>query len=190
MKRAFARAAVPVALAAALLLAGCTGSSKEKAPEPLGTRAATAVLEDGLILAAIKARLTAQYPDSATSVSVAVTDGVVALRGTVRDAATRKHMVEDSRETVHVERVVDELRVDRHQRRISERVGDVALAARVETAIIAESGVQKVGVRVDRGVATLDGTVDDAKTKDALLAAARDTAGIRNVVDRIRVGTP
>jgi osmotically-inducible protein OsmY len=191
MRRAFARAtALPLVLAAALLLGGCTGTSPEKAPAPGATRAATAALEDALILAALKARLTAQYPDSATAVGVSVSDRVVTLRGSVRDAKTRQRMVQDAEMTVHVNRVVNQLRIDPHQRRIAEQVGDVALAARVQTAVAAQVGIQHVTVRVERGVATLSGTVPDAKTKRTVLTTARGTSGIRNVVDRIRVGAP
>lgn len=179
-----------LALAAALLLAGCTGTSGEKAPEPGATRAATATLEDGLILAAVKARLTAENPDSAASVGVSVQDRVVTLRGTVRDARTRQRMVEYAQETVHVTKVVDQLRVDPHQRRLADQIGDVALAARVQTAFTAQVGPQNVSVRVERGAATISGTVHDEKTKRTILTTARDTAGVRNVVDRIRVEAP
>jgi osmotically-inducible protein OsmY len=89
-----------------------------------------------------------------------------------------------------VKRVVDLLRVDPKSPRFREQVGDVALAARVQTAVTAQVGLQKVGVRVERGVATLDGTVSDAKTKRTILTTARGTSGIRNVVDRIRVAVP
>jgi osmotically-inducible protein OsmY len=183
--RAFAQA-----VAAALLLAGCTGTSQEKAPEPGATRAATAGLEDALILAALKARLAAEYPDSVTAVGVSVRDRVVTLRGWVKDAKIHRRMVQDAEMTVHVNRVVDQLRVDPHRRGITDQVGDVTLAARVAAAYTAQVGMQKVGVRVDRGVATLTGTVRDADTKRRIVTAARDTAGIRNVVDRIRVGAP
>ncbi len=117
-----------LALAAALLLAGCTGAS-EKAPEPGATRAVTAQFEDALILAAIKARLAAQYPNSATTVGVSVADRTVTLRGTVRDAATRRRMAEDAEMTVHVNRVVNQLRVDPHQRRIRNVVDRIRVEA-------------------------------------------------------------
>jgi osmotically-inducible protein OsmY len=178
------------AAAAALLLAACTGSSQEKAPGPLATRAATTALRDTLILSAVKTRFVAQYPDSTTTVGVAVTDAVVTLRGTVRDEATRRHMVEDAQETTSVARVVDELRVNPNGPRLRDQVGDVALATRIEGAITAQLGLQSVSVRVERGVATLTGTAADAKTKRTMLETARGTAGIRNVVDRVRVGAP
>jgi osmotically-inducible protein OsmY len=188
VRRALSLAAAPAVLAAAL--AGCTGSSQERVPGAFATRPATTVLRDTLILTSVKARLTAQYPDSATSVGVSVADGVVTLRGTVRDLATRRHMVADAERTTYVARVADRLRVDPHAPRFRDQVGDVALAARLQGAIAAQLGLQQVGVRVDHGVATLTGTVADAKTKRTMLATARGTSGIRNVVDRIRVGAP
>ncbi|MEA2720941.1 MAG: hypothetical protein QOJ39_2805 [Candidatus Eremiobacteraeota bacterium] len=179
-----------LALAAALLLTACTGTSQEKAPEPGATRSLTAGLEDALILASIKARMASEYPDSVTGIGVSVRDRVVTLRGWVKDAKTRQRMVQDAEMTVHVNRVVDELRVDPRRQGISEKMRDAALAARVATGFTAQVGVQKVSVRVDRGVATLSGTVPDAGTKRRILTAARDTSGVRNVVDHIRVGAP
>jgi osmotically-inducible protein OsmY len=183
-----------LALAAALAcgaaaLGGCTGSSPQnvKVPEPFGTRPATAVLKDALTLSAVKAKLIGDDPDSTLSLRVAVRDGVVTLRGTVHDAAIRRKVVADARATGGVTRVVDELRVDPRGPRLRQQVGDVALAARIEAALTAQVGLQHVTVHVDHGVATLNGTVSDAKTKRTVLATARGTAGVRNVVDRVRV---
>ena len=181
---------VLAAPAAALLLAGCGGGSQDKAPEATATRAATSVLRDTLIQTALKARLTAEYPDRIANVRVAVAAGVVTLRGTVRDPATRKHIVDDSERTTYVQAVVDRLRVDPSASRAADMVGDVALATRLQGAIAAQVGAAPVSVRVDRGVATLTGTVPDAKTKDAIAATARGTTGIRNVIDRVRVAGP
>jgi osmotically-inducible protein OsmY len=171
----------------AVLLAGCTGSSQQKVPEPFGTRAATAVLKDALTLSAVKAKLIGDDPDSTLTLRVTVTDGVVTLRGTVHDAAIRRKVVADARGTGGVRRVADELRVDPRAPRLRQQVGDVALATRIQTAIAAQVGLQNVVVHVDRGAATLVGSVPDAKTKRTVLATARGTTGVRNVVDRIRV---
>jgi osmotically-inducible protein OsmY len=176
-----------LALAAGLALAGCTVPAPGSAPDAQRTRDAMTVLRDTLVMSAVKARLTAEYPDSATSVRVSVADGVVTLRGTVRDAATHEHIVADTKRTASVQSVVDRVRVDPHSPRFRDQVGDVALATRVQAAIAAQLGVQHVAVHVDHGVATLEGTVPDAKTKRTILATARGTAGVRNVVDRIRV---
>ncbi|HEY0382189.1 MAG TPA: BON domain-containing protein [Candidatus Elarobacter sp.] len=176
-----------LAVAAIVVLAGCTAPAPDKAPEPLATRPATTVLRDALILTSLKARLTSEYPDSITSVRVGVADGVVTLRGTVRDESTHKHVVADAERTTYVRRVVDRVRVDPRSPRLRDQVGDVALATRIQAAVAAQLGFQHVTVRVERGVATLTGTAPDAKTKRTILTTARGTAGVRNVVDGIRV---
>jgi osmotically-inducible protein OsmY len=180
----------------ALLLAGavsglsaCAGST-DKAPEPFGTRVATEVLKDGLIAAAVKGRLTADDPDSATTLGVSSRDGVVTLRGSVRDAAAHGRDVAEARTVAGVKNVVDRLRVDPHGPRPGRALSDAALATRIAAAYTAQAGLQRVTVTVDRGVATLGGTVADEKTKARIEAAARGTDGVRNVVDRIRVERP
>ena len=178
------------ALAAVLALAACGGPAQERSPEPGPTRAATDVLRDSLILAAVKATLIADDPDSTATVRVSVANGVATLRGTVKDAATRARLGAAAARVAGVKQVVNDLRVDPHGPRLKDQVGDVTLAARIQAAIAAQVGVQRVTVRVDRGVATLDGTVHDPKTKATIEATARGTSGIRNVVDRIRVAVP
>jgi osmotically-inducible protein OsmY len=188
MRRVRALVAAVAIGGAAALAAGCTQSSQQKMPEPFGTRAATAVLQDALTLSAVKAKLIGDDPDSTMTLRVSVTSGVVTLRGTVHDAAIRRKVVAGARATGGVKRVVDQLRVDPNGPRLRQQVGDAGLAVRIETAITAQVGLQHVLVHVDRGVATLDGSVPDAKTKRTILTTARGTGGVRNVVDRIRVG--
>jgi osmotically-inducible protein OsmY len=179
-----------LALAAALLLAGCTGAS-QRVPEPFGTLPPAAALKDALILTGVKAALIAVDPDSTTTLGVSVRGGVVTLRGTVRSAALRAKDVSEARKVAGVTSVVDVLRIDPRQPQINQRVDDAALVARIEAAITAQVGLQQhVAVSVDRGTVTLSGAVADAKTKATVLAAARGTSGVRNVVDRIRVGEP
>ncbi|HTW83035.1 MAG TPA: BON domain-containing protein [Candidatus Sulfotelmatobacter sp.] len=184
MKRA------PAALAAFAILAlsGCNGGGGADEPQPFGARSAQTVIEDGLILAAVKAKLTADEPNSTTTLGVGVDSGVVTLRGSVLSAAERARAVADARGVRGVKRVVDDLGVNPHGPRPKEQVADFALAARVELAIQSATGLVKVGVRVDHGVATLTGSVNDAKTRDRVVAAARGTDGVRNVVDQLRVG--
>ncbi len=188
MSRPARRAAL--ALAAALL-AGCGGGTTTvKVPDPFGTRPATEVLRDGVILTAVKARLTALDPDSATSLGVAVRDGVVTLRGTVRTRAALDHDLAAARRTGGVEQVVADVRVDPRGPRPKEQLDDFALATRITAALAAQVGLSGVRVHVAGGTATLDGSAPDAKTKATAVATARGTAGIRNVVDRLRVERP
>ncbi|HEY4441579.1 MAG TPA: BON domain-containing protein [Candidatus Elarobacter sp.] len=180
-------------LAAAVLaaaLAGCTNDGGVQQPSAPQASAALNTVKDSLIAAAVKGKLTADDPDSATTLGVGVRNGVVTLRGSVRDAAARTHDVADARGVAGVSSVVDLLRVDPRGPRPGRQVADAALAARVAAAYTAAVGLQHVTVTVDRGVATLGGSVGDAATRDRVVAAARNVDGIRNVVDRIRVERP
>jgi osmotically-inducible protein OsmY len=147
-------------------------------------------LQDALIAADVKAALVSHEPTDGAGIQVAVQGGVVTLRGLVKDGTTRRRLIALAQETPHVMRVEDFIGIDRRRQRLEDRVGDAALAARVQTAVSAEIGFQEIAVRVEGGTAILDGRVADAKTKTAAERAARDTAGIRNVVDRIRVAGP
>jgi osmotically-inducible protein OsmY len=72
----------------------------------------------------------------------------------------------------------------------TEVLKDALIQSAIRAALVADAGAPRVRVRVERGIATLEGTTADAKSKAAALAAARDTTGVRNVVDRIRVAGP
>jgi osmotically-inducible protein OsmY len=97
--------AAALGLAAAVLLAGCTGSREVKVPEALTTADAGTVLQDALIFTAVKSALVSHDPDAAGAVGVSVSRGVVTLRGAVRDAKTRERLIELAQEQVHVRRV-------------------------------------------------------------------------------------
>lgn len=99
------RRAVALGLMASALLAGCTSSDRRKAAEALTTPAAGEVLQDALILTAVKTGLVAHDADAATTVSVSVSRGVVTLGGVVRSAKTRETLIRVARETPHVRRV-------------------------------------------------------------------------------------
>jgi osmotically-inducible protein OsmY len=181
------------ALAATAVLAGCTSNTTTttiQVPQPFGSRPATEVLRDGLILTAVKAQLTALDPDSATSLGVSVRDGVVRLRGTVRDAGALAKDVAAARRVSGVKSVVSEARVDPRGPRPREQVSDFALATRITAALTAQVGLTGVRVHAAGGTVTLDGSAPDAKTKATAVTTARGTGGVRNVVDHIRVERP
>jgi osmotically-inducible protein OsmY len=177
-------------LALALAVIGVSGCSSltQKVPEPFGTRAATDVLHDGLVLAAVKTTLTEHDPDSMTTLGVTVRDGVVTLHGTVRDAAHRAQDVASARKVHGVRVVIDELRVDPHGPRPGLRLEEAALEARILAAYTAQVGVRHVEVHVNHSTVTLTGTVPDEKTRRTIETTARETDGVHAVVDRIRIG--
>jgi hyperosmotically inducible protein len=176
-----------------LALAGCAGdqsSQQQKEPGAFASRDPATFLRDGLILTGVKARLTADNPDSATTLGVSVSNGTVTLHGSVRNEHDKAQAVADARGVRGVKVVDDQLRIDPNGPRLKERFDDISLSTRVTTALGAQIGLNHVRVQVHDGVATLGGNAPDAKTKSIALATARGTSGVRNVVDRIRVEHP
>jgi osmotically-inducible protein OsmY len=106
---------IRAAAAVALLLAGCTASRGDGNSTSTANRAATGALKDALLRTAVTATVIAGDPDATSTVGVTVSDGVVTLRGSVKDAKTRERLLAAARSTRGVKRVDDELRV-RHER--------------------------------------------------------------------------
>lgn len=170
------------------LLAGCTGGSADDAAHAIATQAPI-LLQDGLLHATLRAKIAAIDLDAATSVGVAVHGGHVTLTGPVRSARERDELVRTARSIKGVRSVDDELRVDPNVRGAADRAGDLALTARVTTALAAETGVNAMSVRpsAKSGIVTLRGDVSSDAIKTTMLATTRGLAGVRSVVDDIKV---
>ena len=167
-----------------LLAAGCS-NAPSSAPGPAVTQVRQAASE-ALLVAEIKGKLIGVDPNSATSVGVSVHAGVATLTGTLRTAEDRSRAVATARGVDGIHEVRDELRVDPKAPTVGERLGDAALAARITAALLMQTGSTAVNVSVHAGVATLTGTVPP-NVRDVALATARNTKGVRVVVNRLRI---
>jgi len=174
---------------AVVLLCACSRGGGTQAPASGPTLPSAGAFKDGLLYAAVKARLAGSDIDSTTRISVMVRGGVVTLRGTVKDFATKEREVKLVRGMRGIAGVNDELRVGRVGPSAAQTVSNVELVAAVTGALVAQTGVNVGGIRVraDAGTVTLVGHAPTAAIKATLLAAARKTPGVRNVVDRIAV---
>lgn len=149
------------ALAAALLLSACgggRGSDDTHAPAAAPTLPPTGAFKDALLYAAVKARLAGFDIDSTSRISVRVHSGVVTLSGVVKDAATKAREVKLVRAMRGIKGVDDQLYVG-HAGPGAAPVSNARLFA------------------ADENLAALP----------ALGAVARQTPGMRNVVDKIVV---
>jgi len=177
-------------LAALVLLAACNGAHIDT-DKPLGNVTippqAEASFKDGLLVAAIKAKLAGDDLDSATRVHVSVHDGSVTLTGAARSAAQRAKDAALAGQVNGVTHVDDRLGVSPSH--TAKDAGDVALAARITGALVAQTGINALSVHVGvrDGVVTLDGHAPTAAIKATMIAAAKGTSGVRNVDDRIAV---
>ena len=164
-----------------MFAAGCSNTTTTSSPGPAVTAAKQAA-NDAFLVATIEAKLIGVDPNSATTVGVAVHDGVATLRGTVKTVAIRTRVAATAHEVSGVTDVRDELRVDPNAPTVGERVGDAALAARITGAVLIQTGSTGINVAVRDGVATLTAT-SPRTSREAALTTARHTSGVHTVID-------
>jgi osmotically-inducible protein OsmY len=132
------------------------------------------------------------------NVDVATTSaGVVALEGVVDSPQAKSEPVRIARETVGVTAVEDRLRVraegtesdDDHTQ--DAEANDTWLTAKVRAKYFLDGRVKafELGVTTENGVVTLTGTVDSEMAGRQAVTLARSTDGVRDVRDRIAVGS-
>jgi osmotically-inducible protein OsmY len=137
---------------------------------------------------------------------------VVTLSGTVETSAAKERAVFIAQTTDGVRDVVDRITVGRDAAgpagdmrdrmdqatattgQAAERVGaavtDAAITTGVKSKFLADSSVSgmKIDVDTNDGVVTLKGTAATRAEADRAVALARDTSGVKRVVDRLQIG--
>jgi osmotically-inducible protein OsmY len=163
--------------------------------------------DDSAIATNVRAKF---YTDDAIRgrrIDVTVGGGVVTLQGAVDDPSTKQRAVDVAQKVEGVVRVNDELTVTGNA---SAGTPDAPAAAaatgtagrdatvrppawittKIQSQYFLSSTIKPWTVDVttsDRGVVTLEGTVDSTEKKAEALRIARSTEGVRDIVDRIAV---
>ncbi len=155
------------------------------------------------ITTSVKSRLAADDTVKAYQINVDTKEGVVTLTGEVPSQAAKETAVQVARATDGVVSVVDNLTIamagaDRglgdSAAATAGRVGEVATDAMItsslKTKFLADPDVAALKIDVDtmNGIVTLTGNVKTAAERDEALRIARDTEGVKSVVDRLKVG--
>jgi osmotically-inducible protein OsmY len=167
------------------------------------------------ITTAVKSKMAADDTVKAYRIDVDTKDRVVTLSGAVDTAAAKQRAVEIARTTDGVRDVVDQLTIapaatpttgidDPIQREAAEAaraakekageagdvVGDAGITSKVKTKFLADTGVSglKIDVDTNNGIVTLTGTVPTEAEKRRAMELARQTDGVKSVVDRLKVG--
>jgi hyperosmotically inducible protein len=88
-------------------------------------------------------------------------------------------------------------KTDEAQRKVGETAenaggaaANAALTSKVKTKFLADTAISGLKIDVDsnNGVVTLTGTVPSAAEKNRAMQVARDTDGVKSVIDRLKVG--
>jgi osmotically-inducible protein OsmY len=174
-----------VALAA---LAGCSEQQVNQSGNALAS-AAPKLASDGLVIAKIESKFVGIDSGSALHVAVASHDGAVKLTGKVKSEAVSQKFAAAAKEVEGVKSVDASLSVDPSIPTAEEQVGDFSLMASVRANLAGQAGVNAlaVDVKAHAGVVTLSGKVKSAAIKSTLAAAAKETSGVKSVVDNLTV---
>jgi osmotically-inducible protein OsmY len=122
-------------------------------------------------------------------------DGVVELRGVVDSEQAKSEAVRIARATDGVTRVEDHLRVRRQpeggdEADAGERdISDVWLTTKIQAKYFLDDDVKgrDIDVTTQDGLVTLSGTVDSELERRRAIAIARNTDGVRDVRDQLRM---
>jgi hyperosmotically inducible protein len=143
----------------------------------------------------VKTKLAADATVKAYKIDVDTKDGVVTLNGVVETPAAKARAVELARNTSGVTSVVDEITVTPAAAPttgtgMTEPITDAILTGKVKTIFLADPSISGLKIDVDTkdGVVTLTGTVPTADEKTRAVDAARQTDGVKSVVDHLKVG--
>lgn len=173
---------------------------------------------DAGITTNVKTKLAADDTVKAYQVNVDTRNGVVTLSGEVENTAAKEQAIRIARDTEGVRDVIDQIRVgeaaatagrdfdidDRARqegreaaerareigRDVTRAAGDAGITAAVKAKFLADDTVKGLRIDVDtsNGVVTLNGTVSSRAEADRAMMLARNTEGVTQVIDNMKVG--
>lgn len=133
---------------------------------------------------------------SSRQIDVAVAEGVVTLSGQVENGVEKALAGEIAKGVDGVEKVRNNLDVGPVSRKEPSRlsgymdtVNDATITAKVKSNLLWNRSTDGLDIDVDTddGVVTLTGAVETAAQRDMAVQLARNTSGVREVVDRLAV---
>jgi hyperosmotically inducible protein len=147
---------------------------------------------DTWITTATKMRLMANTDTPAFDINVDTNHGVVTLFGVVDSAKAKDAASAEARKVSGVRQVVNDLQVVAANRQdaVAHKDDDVkdAIEERIEAREALSDG--NIDVEVSDGVARLSGTVKTRGDQVTAVTVARSTAGVRRVIDDLRLESP
>jgi hyperosmotically inducible protein len=169
---------------------------------------------DAGITTNVKTKMAADDTVKAYQIDIDTRNGVVTLKGDVDSVAAKTQAVEIARTTEGVRDVVDQIQVNETAptggllesaqqegrdlanragdaaNRVGAAVSDAAITSAVKAKFLADTTVRGLKIDVDTraGVVMLNGTVSSRAEADRAIMLARETEGVDNVVDNLKVG--
>ena len=162
--------------------------------------AAASERPDGWLTAKIQSKYFLDDLVKGHEINVETNNGTVTLNGTIGSEAQRRQALALARNTDGVRQVVDRLRVEAQAGGSTGATGTVRpvepltrpdewITTKVQAQYFLDQTVRARRIDVDtaKGVVTLTGTVESAEEKQQAEQIARDTEGVRRVVNRLTI---
>ena len=169
--------------------------AESAASDAVGT--AGAVIDDARITGTIQSKYFLDDQVKGRRIDVDTRSGVVTLRGEVASEAERAQALTLARATDGVARVEDSLTINSSLAAAEapdaatpgEQLDDATITTKIQAKFFLDRDVKGGGLSVSTtdGVVLLDGAVPSQAARDRALAIARETEGVVQVVDRVRV---
>lgn len=171
------------AIAAAMTLSGCGQDSADRA---------RSTADDALLATQVKAKIATVDAATVGLVDVASDAGVVTLSGKIANIGEREAMDKAARAVDGVKALDDRVVVDASAPTGAQIEADLALSAKVHTALVAQTGVNAATIHADvhRGVVTLTGAVPSPAHKAVADQTVRGVDGVTSVVDKLTIARP
>jgi osmotically-inducible protein OsmY len=147
---------------------------------------------DGWITTAVKVRLLASPETPGMAINVDTEDGVVTLFGGVDSEHAKEAASVETRKVDGVRQVRNALQIvpASKQEVVQAQDADVQRAIEARIKERRDLGTSSVTVEVKKGIARLTGTVESPSDRLVVLTVARSTAGVRGLIDDLRLETP
>ncbi|MDD2388136.1 MAG: BON domain-containing protein [Desulfobacterales bacterium] len=167
--------------APAIMAGGATGAYKVATDE----RTAGRFLDDKTITGKVKAKLIDDPVVKARKIDVDTIDSTVILTGVVETGAEAGRAADIARKVPGVKRVKNDLQIG--SKTFGQGIDDKWIGSKIKGKLIKEPGIHSLNIDVDvnRGIVTLSGIVHSEKQKSLIIAIARNTSGVVNVIDNI-----
>jgi osmotically-inducible protein OsmY len=171
-------------------------SGGERGGPPAAVATTGAAIDDARTTAAIQSKYFLDDTVKARKIDVDTRQGVVTLRGEVSSDAERAQALLLARSTQGVQRVEDLLTVNSSSSEKSAASNDAAaplddgwLTTKIQSQFFLDGQIKtgSIDVTSKDGVVTLDGTVPSEDAHRQALTIARQTEGVVQVVDRLKV---
>lgn len=174
---------VSAGCAPALVAGGAGGGYKAATDE----RSMGDMLDDASIAARVKSDLIKDAKVKARNIDVDAIEGTVILTGLVDTQEEAERAGKIAEAVPHVKAVKNNLRVGK--KTIGETVDDKIIGGRIKGKLITEPGKRSLNIDVDvnKGVVSLTGIVRNAAQKERIIKIARETEGVVDIIDNLRV---